>query len=326
MLDILKNFLKIEALVGTLNKLPPLRTFIMDLIYPESVRFNHPFDRLVHADLGLPTKNIPLVTRGSVSYAVTPDTTELKQIDPANIAPSIVVDASDLNRLKTLGFAQQQQWIERKVDELRRIARKTTEAMAVQSITGTIDYDVRKADGNIDKYNVKFGTPKTVVLDKLWDTAGIKAGEVTAGVGKIIGSLQETSDGTDIIHLINWDVYSALVSIAAALNNPELIKVFENHIQIGTAKFLVCAAQYYDYKAKAYVDAVPAKHAVTIARDDAFSLAYCALDSIDANFAALPFYVQQVKLDDPEGIKLIGKSRPMPIPNVNAIRKTKVLA
>ncbi|MCL2210210.1 MAG: major capsid protein, partial [Treponema sp.] len=115
MLDILKNFLKIEALVGTLNRLPPLRTFIMDLIYPESVRFNHPFDRLVHSDLGLPTKNIPLVTRGSVSYAVTPDPTELKQIDPANIAPSIVVDASDLNRLKTLGFAQQQQWIERKV-------------------------------------------------------------------------------------------------------------------------------------------------------------------------------------------------------------------
>ena len=64
---------------------------------------------------------------------------------------------------------------------------------------------------------------------------------------------------------------------------------------------------------------------MSIARDDSFGLFYCALDSLDANFASLPFYVNAVKLDDPEGVKLVGQSRPMPVPNVDAIRKTKVL-
>ena len=326
LLDILKKHLTIEALVGLLNRLPPLRTPIMDLIYPESVRFNHPFDRLSVSDLGLPAKNIPLITRGSVSYAITPDKTKIKQIEPANITPSHFVDASDLNRLKTLGFAQVQQWVQNKIDDLRKASRLTTEAMATQSITGKINYDIRTADGNFDKYEVNFGTPKTVTLDKKWDAADAKAQHIVAGVGKIIESIQQTSLGTDIVHLINWDVYSALVGISAALNNPEIIKVFENHIQIGTAKFLVCSAQYYDYKAKTNVSAIPAKTVVSIARDDAFKLAYCALDSVEANFAALAFFVRQITSDDPEGIKLLSQSRPMPIPNVEAIRNTQVLS
>ena len=326
MLDILKNHLIIEALVGLLNRLPPLHTPIMDLIYPESVRFNHPFDRLSVSDLGLPPKNIPLITRGSVSYSLTQDKTSLKQIEPANITPSHTVDASELNRLKTLGFAQVQQWVENKVNDLRVTSRLTTEAMATQSITGKINYDIRTADGNIDKYEVKFGTPKTVTLDKKWDAPDAKAQHIVAGVGKIIESLQKTSFGTDIVHLINWDVYSALVGISASLNNPEIIKVFENHIQIGSAKFLVCSAQYYDYKTAANVSAIPAKTVVSIARDDAFRLAYCALDSVEANFAAVAFFVRQIKTDDPEGIKLLSQSRPMPIPNVDAIRNTQVLS
>jgi hypothetical protein len=326
MLDILKKHFTVNALIGLLNRLPPLNTPIMDLIYPEAVRFNHPFDRLSVSDLGLPAKNIPLVTRGSVSYSIKPDKTTLKQIEPANIAPSDVVDASDLNRLKTLGFAQQQQFVENKINEFRNRVRLTTEAMATQSITGKINYDIRTADGNKDKYEVNFGTPETVTLDKKWDANDAKAQHIVAGVGKIIESMQKTSLGADIVHLINWDVYSALVGISAALNNPELIKVFEKHIQIGTAKFILCAAQYHDYKTDTNVSAIPAKTVISIARDDAFKLAYCALDSVEANFAAMPFFVRQIKTDDPEGIKLIAQSRPMPIPNVAAIRKTQVLA
>jgi len=325
-MDLFKNFLVINALVNTLNRLPPLRTFIMDTIYPEAVRKNHPFDRLTHADLGLPTKNIPLVTRGSVSYALTPDKKALKQIDPANITPSLTLSAADVNRFKTLAVAGQQQLMDNYIDNLRRTARKTTEAMAAQSITGKIAYDLRNADGTMDIYEVNFGTPRTIPVVKKWDDSNTKPGDIVAAIGQIIDSLQETSVGTDIIHLINYDVYAALVSKAAALNNSDLIKVFPEYVQIGTAKFIIGSARYFSYKTKEYVNAIPAKSVVSIARDDAFGLFYCALDSLDANFASLPFYVNSVKLDDPEGVKFIGQSRPMPVPNVDAIRISQVLA
>jgi hypothetical protein len=299
---------------------------MMDLIYPEAVRRNHPFDRLSYSDLQLPTKNIPLVTRGSVSYALTPDKNKITQIDPQNLTPSITLSAADVNRFRSLNLNGQQTLIDNYVDTLRRSVRKSTEALAIQSVTGKIEYDIRSADGTMDIYKVDFGTPRTLFISKKWDDANTKAGDIVASIGQIIDSLQDTSDGTDIVHLIKYDVYSALVSKAAALNNSDLIKVYPDFVQIGNAKFIICSARYYSYKTKEFVDAIPDKTVVSIARDDAFSLFYCALDSLDANFASLPFYVNSVKLDDPEGVKFIGQSRPMPVPNVDAIRKAQVLA
>jgi len=324
-MDFFKKFLVVQALITTLNRLPPLKTFIMDLIYPEAVRRNHPFDRLSYSDLQLPTKNIPLVTRGSVSYALTPDTTKLTQIDPANFTPSITISAADVNRFNTLNLAGQQTLMDNYIDKLRRTVRKSTEALAIQSITGKIEYDIRTADGGMDLYKVNFGTPQTVSVSKKWDDNNTKVGDIVSTIGEIIESLQKTSEGADIIHLCGFDVYGALVSKAGSLNNSDLIKVFPDYVQIGTAKFVICSARYYSYKDKTFVDAIPKKTVVSIARDDAFSLVYCALDSLDANFAALPFYVNGIKLDDPEGYKFVGQGRPMPVPNVDAIRKTQVL-
>jgi hypothetical protein len=325
-MDLFKNFLLVQALVTMLNRLPPLRTFVMDLIYPEPVRRSHPFDRLSWSDLQLPAKNIPLITRGSVSYALTPDKNKITQIDPANFTPSITLSAADVNRFRSLNLNGQQTLIDNYVDTLRRSVRKSTEALAIQSITGKIEYDIRGADGAMDVYKVDFGTPKAVAVGKKWDDPNAKAGDIVASIGQIVDSLQDTSDGTDIVHLINYDVYAALASKAASLNNSDLIKVFPDYVQIGTAKFMICSARYYSYKSKGFVNAIPDKTVVSIARDDAFGLFYCALDSLDANFASLPFYVNSVKLDDPEGVKFIGQSRPMPVPNVDAIRKTQVLA
>ena len=326
MWDFLKKFFVLNAFVNALNRLPPLRTFIMDLIYPESVRFNHPKDKLAHADLGLPEKNIPLITRGSSSYAVPLNKTALKLIDPANVTPSLVLNASEINAMRSLGLEQQQQLIDRNIDKLRKIVRKTTEAMAIQSITGKIAYDIRNADNTMDTYIVDFGTPKSVAIAKKWDASTTTAGDIVASIGQIIDSIQETSDGTDIIFLCGFDVYSALVSKAGELKNSDLIKVFPDYVQIGNAKFVICNAKYYSYKEKTNVKAIPARTVVAIAKDDSFSLAYCALDSFDANFASLAFYVNTVKQDDPEAVKLIGQSRPMPIPNVDAIRTAQVLA
>jgi len=324
-MDLFKKFFVVQALITTLNRLPPLKTFIMDLIYPEAVRRNHPFDRLSYSDLGLPTKNIPLVTRGSVSYALTPDTTKITQIDPANFTPSITVSAADINRFKTLSLNGQQTLVDGYIDQLRRSVRKSTEALAIQSITGKIEYDIRTADGGMDLYKVNFGTPRVVQVSKKWDDNNTKAGDIVASIGQINDSLQKTSDGTDIVYLVKYDVYAALVSKAAALNNSDLIKVFPDFVQIGNAKFVICSARYYSYQTKAFVDAIPDKSVVAIARDDAFALFYCALDSLDANFAALPFYVNAIKLDDPEGYKFVGQSRPMTRPNVDAIRTAQVL-
>jgi len=318
-----KSFFTRIALLAALTRLPPLKTLIMDLIFPEGVRRNHPFDKLSVEDMMLPAKNIPLITRGSVSYAIKPEETSLKVIDPANLTPSIFQSAADVNRINSLEPGGQRVLFDNKIDTLRRIIRKSTEALCIQSLTGEINYDLRTADGNSEKYVVKFGDLKTVAIAKKWDANDANFGDIVAGVGEIVGELQKTSDGTDIIHLIKRDVYKALA--AKAHTNKDLIKVERDRITVGADVFYVCNSQYYDHKAKAYKDAIPDKCVLTIARDDAFSLYYCALDSFDASFAGMPFFVKETWSDDPEGVKFIAQSRPMPVPNINAIRKAQVL-
>jgi hypothetical protein len=323
----IRNFLNLAALTGALNRLPPLHTPVMDLVYPEAVRRNHPFDKLGWEDLGLPSKNIPLVTRGSVSYALQPDKKKIAMIDPANFTPSTTLSAADCNRFMGLGLAGRQQLIDNKIDYLRRSCRKSSEAMAIQSLSGAINYDIRTADGTMDLYNVNFGAIKDVAITKKWDADGTKIGDIVADVGRIVADLKKTSDGGDIIFLVKYDVFAALVTKAASLPaGTDLVKVFPDYVQIGLAKFVLINAQYYSYASKTNVDAIPDKSVVVLARDDSFGFFYCALDSFDANFAALPFYVKAEQLSDPEALKLIGQSRPMPVPNVNAMRKAQVLA
>jgi hypothetical protein len=322
-MDFFRKYFLLPALVTALNRLPPLHTPIMDLVYPEPVRRLHPFDRLSYSDLQLPAKNIPLVTRGSVSYALAPDTQKITQIDPANLTPSITVSAADVNRFSSLGMGGQQAFIDNRLDTLRQSVRKSTEALAIQSITGKIAYDIRTGDGNLDTYEIDFGTPKAIAVAKKWDDNSVKVGDIVAGLGLINSDIKKTSYGNSIVHLIKYDVYSALANLSAA--NKDLIKVEEDCILVGTSKFYLCDAQYWSYKDQAYKEAVPSKSVVSIARDDAFNLYYCALDSFDADFAALPFAVKAVPMNDPEGVKFIGQSRPMPVPNVDAIRTAQVL-
>jgi hypothetical protein len=319
-----KNFFTRVALLAALSRLPPLRTPVMDLVFPEPVRRNHTFDKLTWDDLGLPTKNIPLVTRGAVSYALTPGEGSVKIIDPANLTPSMFLSAADCNRINGLEAGGRQVLFDNYIDTLRRSIRKSTEALAIQAITGKISYDLRTADGGMDLYEVNFGTPKAVSVSAKWDAEKTAFGDIIAGVGEIANGLQETSDGTDVVHLIKFDVYKALANKAAT--NKEMIKVAEDHVMVGTSKFHLCNARYWSYKESKYKEAIPDKCVITLAKDDAFSLFYCALDSFDADFSGLPFFVREHFTDDPEGVKFIAQSRPMPVPNVDAIRKAQVLA
>jgi hypothetical protein len=43
-------------------------------------------------------------------------------------------------------------------------------------------------------------------------------------------------------------------------------------------------------------------------------LFFAALDDLDANLAALPFYAKPVQRDDPDGVKIIASSKPLPAP------------
>lgn len=207
-----KKYLNPAALTGTLNKLPPLHTLILDTIYPASVQINHPFDTIGYEDLQATCKNIPLVTRGSESYALALDNNKLKYIDPANLTPSQFISASDINRIRNLPGASQQQYLQNKIDRLRRATRASKEAMAIQSLSGALSYDVRTANGGIQKYSVNFGTPATVTISKKWNANDATAAGMISDIGKIIAKIKEKSEANDFVGFVDFTTFAAMVA------------------------------------------------------------------------------------------------------------------
>jgi hypothetical protein len=320
----LKKFFTREAIVDTLQRLPELKTPVMDLLYTD--RRNHPFPVVGYRDLNLPAGNIPVVRRGSQSYPLTPTDGKISMIEAQPVNPSVYLSAADLNNLKLLDPQGQQAYIDNQIDNLRRPCRATAEALSAQSLTGKIAYPLRADGGAYLTYEVDFGTPASVTISKKWDDANTKVADIVKSLGQIIDTLKKTAPAMDVQFLCGFDVYAALVDKIGALPNSAIAQVGADYISLGgVAKIQLLSANYIDLTTNEAVSAIPAKTILAVDRSSGFKLLYAALDQMDAGLVALPFYAQPVTTQDPSGVKIIGESKPLPVPNVKGIVKAVVL-
>jgi hypothetical protein len=325
---LIKKLFSRDSLVEIMERLPNLKSPALDMLYPEANRVNHPFPLISYRDILSRAGNIPLVKRGSASYAIA-EGSAISAIEPQPVNPSSTLDAVDLNNLmsfegKVNGLADQQTFIANRIDTLRRLCRDTAQAMAIQSVSGTLNYDLRGPDGQFLKWNLVFGTPASVAPTKLFDAAGAKIGDAIATMSKMKAKQQNLGFGNDVVFLAPADVYAAIIGFFPASWVP----------QYDADGFLVLAPSikvalfdwsYYDYTTKASVG-LAAKTLYAWDRGAGSSLMYAAVDDIDANFIASPFWAKAVKIDDPSGYKVIGHSKPVPIPNVKGIATSVVLS
>ena len=320
----LKKFFTREAIVDTLERLPELKTPVMDMLYTD--RRNHPFPVVGYRDLNLPAGNIPVVRRGSQSYPLNPTDGKISMIEVQPVNPSVYLSAADLNNQKLLDPQGQQAYIDNQIDNLRRACRSTAEALSAQSLTGKIAYPLRADGGAYLTYEVDFGTPASVSVSKKWDDANTKVADIVKSLGQIIDTLKKTAPAMDVQFLCGFDVYAALVDKIGALPNSAIAQVGADYISLGgVAKIQLLSANYIDLTTGEAVSAIPAKTILAVDRSSGFKLLYAALDQMDAGLVALPFYAQPVTTQDPSGVKIIGESKPLPVPNTKGIVKAVVL-
>jgi hypothetical protein len=55
-------------------------------------------------------------------------------------------------------------------------------------------------------------------------------------------------------------------------------------------------------------------HALVLDKSRTGKLFFAALDDLDANLAALPFYAKPIEKKDPDGVKIVASSKPLPAP------------
>ena len=319
-LDLTKYF-SLEANVGRLERLPEIKSPIMDLVYPEPKRTNYPRSIVALKDLPKEVKNVPVIMRGTQAVPIN-DNKAANGYEPFPVEVSMTLTAADLNDLIAAGFTSNAQAeIDQKVDRLRKTTHATTEALAAQSLTGKIRYPVRGvlAD-NSELYTADFGATKTHTIAKAWNHNAITLADIIKDCLAMGDKAKGNSFGNALSVLVNSDAFNFVIAqILKQSTNALSLSVTDNAINFPGFTMRRLASTYYDYKDKQEVPVIPNGKACAVATDAPHWLPYCAIDDIDAQLAPLPFFSKAVKVENPSAWELYGKTKPFPVPIVDAI-------
>ena len=158
MLVQLKGMFTPDAIAAALTPLPALETTIMDGLFKQ--RPTHPLPVIGIQELVSVVQTVPVVRRDGTPLALKGESVSVDFIAPLPVKVKIPVTASELNDLKVL-FGNQAavaSWRARKVDQIRRAVRDTTEAMcAVVASTGKLTWPVELEGGHREVYEVDYG-------------------------------------------------------------------------------------------------------------------------------------------------------------------------
>ena len=315
----IRQYFTPAAVAQHLEALPILETFIMDLIYGN--RITHPLPVLGVDELLSITGNVPVVRRGTAAYPLSGESKGITYLEPQPVDVSSFLGAVDLNNLKLLGDQGIEYWVRGKVDTQRRAVRSTTEAMACQSLSGSIAYPM-KTDSGLDTYSVNFGSILSQTISVKWDHADKTLAAILLDLIAMGNVIKRASGyGSKIVYLAGQDVYIAVANKILGVQDAKInAQVTEKGITIAGFTILLATGGYKNLaNAGAWVPSVADDKIVAVAVDAPFKLFYCALDDLDANLLPMPFFSKPVKMDNPSGYNIIGMSKPVPVPVPKAI-------
>jgi hypothetical protein len=315
-----------EAIIRRLKNLPKLKTPVMDTVYSYRPQLGM---AVVGSDMiEQVTQELPVVRRGGASIPVKGSSGSTSFYEPLAARPSDMVTGADINNLKVLGESSKEAWALQKTDSLRYICRKTAEAMAAVSLSGTLRWPVQLENGVLEDWEIVFGTNLSETPAKLFDAADAKVKDVFDLLTAMEEKLQDKGYGSNVITWAGKTAYSALYGLAEKVTSTAKIKVevSEKGIDIGGYIVKRRSEKHYNPKTKTMVPTVPDNSIKMIDLDARMMMPYCALDDLDANLQPLPFFIKPVQISDPSGYKLIAESKPFPIPNCNAICDAVVTA
>jgi hypothetical protein len=317
-LDVRKYFTP-KSVASALKTLPEMSTQIMDTIY--TTKRQHPLPVLGVDEISKILQTVPVVRRGTAAVPIQGESRQIQYIEPQPIEASTFLDAVKLNNLKLLDNSGMQMWVNDEIADIRRTVRWTTEALAAQSLTGSISYPM-KTNGGYDIYTVDFGTTLEYAPSVLWNDASISVAKILKDLIAISKLIKKQGYGRKIVWLAGSDVFIALadkILNLTAKNERFNATVTANSISIAGFEIGLVSGFYKDPQSGDTVDVLAANKLYAVAQDAPFTLYYCAIDDLDANLLPMPLYVMASKKTDPSGYKIIGKSKPLPVPVPKAI-------
>lgn len=322
----LRKIVTEQKVAESLNRLQPAKSPVMDEFYPAGIRKNHPSAYIRIDEIKAVTKAVPVVLRGTMPVSIGDGAGQTNRIEPQPIDVMMSITGAELNDLEALGGEGEQAWLDSKTNYSRDTIRVTAEALAIQSLSGTISFPMKTENG-LDTYTVKYGNILTYAPTTKINADG-------AGVETVIEILNGMVEKLEIAGSVGQTAFKASPDVFTAL-----VKLFKNsgettalRVKIGLGKITIdddivierFNVKYYDPATKTWKASIAEKTIKAIVKDT-FAFRYLALDNLDAKLKPLPFFMKPIKRDLPSGWVLNALSKPFPIPDPNGICDAVVL-
>jgi hypothetical protein len=316
-------FFSQKSVADIVGELPKPQTPMTDFLFPPSARKQKQSPFISTEEVKAETGAIPLVRRGSASYPV--DTTEttrtLVEVDP--VSPSVFVSARDVNDLVALGETESlKALIAEKIELLRDRVSETIETMSRQSLSGKINYPYATADGIGGSAEIKLGEPRELKSASL---VGADIPKIQAWLESLYQAQAATGASGEIVILAGNAVYAFLVNafVNAKLSAPVAWQS-DGLDLFGKYKVRTQGLTYTLPGKSTVYQTLPDNQVLTLDKSRAGKLFFAALDDLDANLAALPFYAKPVETRDPDGVKIVASSKPLPAPALSKMCRQSV--
>jgi hypothetical protein len=241
--------------------------------------------------------------------------------EPLPIRPNTMVTGADLNNLKVLGREGLQAWSREKTDCLRKACRKTAEAMGAMALTGRVQWPVALEGGQYETWDVNFGSTLSFSPSVLISATGAKIKDVFAILTGMAEKIEEEGFGGSLVTYAGKLAFSHLVGLAENVTSTAKVNVSiaENTVTVGGYVVKRMAEKYRNPSTGVMTAKVGDHQFVMVAKDGGHKMPYCAIDDLDGNLQAMPFFIKPITLKDPSGVKLVAESKPFPIVNTSAI-------
>jgi hypothetical protein len=197
--------------------------------------------------------------------------------------------------------------------------------MSRQSLSGKINYPYATADGIGGTCEIELGTPKTIKPANLKD---VDIPGIQVWLEELYQAQAALGASGDVAFLMGSDIYSLLVNkiVAAKLSAP-VVWHPEGMTLFGKYKIQAQGLTYKLPGDKETYKVLEGNQVLTLDKSRTGKLFFAALDDLDANLAALPFYAKPVEKKDPDGVKIVASSKPLPAPALSKMcRQTVAVA
>lgn len=302
------KFFSQNSIADIVSALPKPSTPMADFLFPEAKRQQKHSPFVAIEDITEETGAVPLVLRGGRSIPIDPTGKKrtLLEVDPVSV--SRFASAKDINDLMAMGDAESiKGYVSEQVEKLRNRVSETIEVLCRQAMTGKISYPYQSSGGTCD---IELGTP--VAATKADISAGTLAALQTWLEDLTNTHIAKTGTSSNLVFLLAGNVYSKVVSILTSIQNAPVVWKPEGMVLFGK----------YDIRSVGLTYTLPGSTTVEKVIKDGFArvlstdytgkLIFASLDDIDANLAPLPFYAKAIEKKDPDGVKIVGSSKPLP--------------